>query len=216
MATYSKIKGGTALYLPVGTIIPWSNVSVPAGFLYCDGSPVSRTFYADLFAVIGTTFGNPDASNFNLPDFQDRSAIGASNNRTFASKNNTALASQTPNITFPSGPGNVQNMTIVSNLGTNSVAAPLPSHSHSITEQYAKEDNNFTAGGGRPLRESSPSQGNFTINTATAGVSGNDALHSHNITGNVAASFNQSNLTANANAIDPTNPYLAIRYMIKF
>lgn len=213
MATYSKIKGDTALYLPVGTIMPWSKASVPAGFLYCDGSPVSRTTYAELFAVIGTAFGDPDASNFNLPDFQDRSAIGASNNRAFAAKNNTNLASITPNISFPSA---TRNMSMANNLGTNSVAAPLPSHSHSITEQYAKEDNNFTAGGTRPLREGSPSQGNFTINTATAGVSGNAALHSHNITGNVNASFNQSNLTANASAVDPTNPYLAIRYMIKF
>ena len=59
MATYSKIKGDTALYLPVGTIMPWSKANVPAGFLYCDGSAVSRTTYAELFAVISTTFGNP-------------------------------------------------------------------------------------------------------------------------------------------------------------
>ena len=51
--------------------MPWSKANVPAGFLYCDGSPVSRTTYAELFAVIGTTFGNPDGSNFpNLPDFK--------------------------------------------------------------------------------------------------------------------------------------------------
>ena len=102
VATYSKIKGDTALYLPVGTIIPWSKANVPAGFLYCDGSAVSRTTYAELFAVISTTFGNPSGTTFNLPDFQDRSAIGASNNRAFASKNSSALADQTPNITFPS------------------------------------------------------------------------------------------------------------------
>ena len=213
MATYSKIKGDTALYLPVGTIMPWSKANVPAGFLYCNGQSVSRTDYADLFAVISTTFGSVDSNNFNVPDFQDRSAIGASNNRAFAAKNNTNLASITPNISFPSA---TRNMSMSNNLGTNNVAAPLPAHSHNITEQYAKEDNNFTAGGGRPLRESSPSQGNFTISTASQGVSGNAALHSHNITGNVNASFNQSSLTANASAIDPTNPYLAVRYIIKF
>ena len=75
MATYSKIKGDTALYLPVGTIMPWSKANVPAGFLYCDGSSVLRTAYADLFAVIDTTFGSVDSSHFNLPDFQDLSLI---------------------------------------------------------------------------------------------------------------------------------------------
>lgn len=42
---------------------------VPAGWLACDGSEVSRTDYAALFAVIGTTFGAGDGnSTFNLPN----------------------------------------------------------------------------------------------------------------------------------------------------
>lgn len=38
---------------PVGTIIAWSTSTAPAGYLICDGSAVSRTTYAALFAVIG-------------------------------------------------------------------------------------------------------------------------------------------------------------------
>ncbi|MBV1928696.1 MAG: tail fiber protein [Gammaproteobacteria bacterium] len=38
------------------------------GFLRCDGEPVSRTTYADLFAEIGTQYGEGDGSTtFNLP-----------------------------------------------------------------------------------------------------------------------------------------------------
>lgn len=48
------------------------------GFLLCDGSAVSRETYADLFAVIGTTFGEGDGSTtFNLPDFRGRFIQGA-------------------------------------------------------------------------------------------------------------------------------------------
>ena len=48
------------------------------GFLLCDGSAVSRETYADLFAVIGTTFGDGDGSTtFNLPDFRGRFIQGA-------------------------------------------------------------------------------------------------------------------------------------------
>ena len=36
----------------VGTIKPWGKATAPAGYLLCDGSAVSRTTYADLFAVI--------------------------------------------------------------------------------------------------------------------------------------------------------------------
>ena len=37
-----------------GLIIPWGSASVPAGFLECDGTAVSRSTYAGLFAVVGT------------------------------------------------------------------------------------------------------------------------------------------------------------------
>lgn len=48
------------------------------GFLLCDGSAVSRETYADLFAVIGTTFGDGDGSTtFGLPDLRGRFIQGA-------------------------------------------------------------------------------------------------------------------------------------------
>jgi microcystin-dependent protein len=57
---------------PVGTPIMWcgagTGATVPAGYLLCDGSAVSRTTYAALFAVIGTKYGAGDGSTtFTLP-----------------------------------------------------------------------------------------------------------------------------------------------------
>ncbi len=49
------------------------------GFLLCNGRAVLRSAYADLFGVIGTSFGAGDGSaTFNLPDFRGRvfGAIG--------------------------------------------------------------------------------------------------------------------------------------------
>lgn len=64
-----------ALY--IGEIRMWSTGSVPTDWLDCDGSAVSRTTYALLFAVISTTFGVGDGSTtFNLPDFKGRSPVG--------------------------------------------------------------------------------------------------------------------------------------------
>ena len=64
-----------------GEIRMWAGpiASIPGGWLFCDGSAVSRTTYAELFAVIGTIYGSGDgATTFNLPDLRDLSPIGAS------------------------------------------------------------------------------------------------------------------------------------------
>ncbi len=46
------------------------NGDIPAGYLLCDGSAVSRTMFPDLFATIGTTYGAGDGSTtFNVPDY---------------------------------------------------------------------------------------------------------------------------------------------------
>ncbi len=42
------------------------------GWLKCDGRSISRTTYAALFAIIGTSFGSVDANSFNLPDCRGR------------------------------------------------------------------------------------------------------------------------------------------------
>ena len=55
---------------PVGTIIEFPTAGCPTGWLPANGDSVSRTTYAGLFAVIGTAYGNVDASTFNLPDLR--------------------------------------------------------------------------------------------------------------------------------------------------
>ena len=47
------------------------------GWLLCDGRPVSRQLFSQLFAAIQTTFGEGDGTTtFNLPDLQGRVAVG--------------------------------------------------------------------------------------------------------------------------------------------
>lgn len=59
------------MYVPPGTVLAFPSTFIPFGFLYCDGSAVSRTTYWELFASIGTIYGAGDGSTtFNLPDFR--------------------------------------------------------------------------------------------------------------------------------------------------
>lgn len=54
-----------------GSIKAWPSTIVPAGWIKANGAAVSRTLYAALFGVIGTTYGVGDGSTtFNLPDFR--------------------------------------------------------------------------------------------------------------------------------------------------
>lgn len=57
---------------PVGAIMAWPTDTPPTGWLELDGSSLSRTTYADLFAVIGTTYGAADGSHFYIPDMRGR------------------------------------------------------------------------------------------------------------------------------------------------
>ena len=73
-----RIAGGT-LYAdaPVGTISPFGGSAIPSGYLLCNGQAVSRTAYAELFAVIGTAFGKGDESTtFNVPDLREATTKG--------------------------------------------------------------------------------------------------------------------------------------------
>ncbi|MCP4651716.1 MAG: tail fiber protein, partial [PVC group bacterium] len=66
----SQVAETTTINTPVGTILIWSTDTAPEGWLLCDGSAINRDDYADLFAVIGETFGDGNNSTtFEIPDF---------------------------------------------------------------------------------------------------------------------------------------------------
>jgi len=64
---------------PIGTIIDWAGSGTPpVTYLECDGSAISRSTYANLFSVLGTTWGAGDGSTtFNLPDLRRRVTMGS-------------------------------------------------------------------------------------------------------------------------------------------
>lgn len=66
--------------VPTAAIFAFPATTIPSGYLECDGSAVSRTAYADLFAIIGTSYGVGDGSTtFNLPDYRGEFLRGFDN-----------------------------------------------------------------------------------------------------------------------------------------
>lgn len=65
-----------AIYSP-GDLKLSAYESVPTGWLLCNGQAVSRTTFAALFAIIGTTWGEGNkTTTFNVPDAKDKILIG--------------------------------------------------------------------------------------------------------------------------------------------
>lgn len=66
-----------------GDVKDFAGTTIQSGWLACDGSAVSRTTYAALFAVIGTTWGAGDSiTTFNVPDFERRATVGVGGSAT--------------------------------------------------------------------------------------------------------------------------------------
>jgi microcystin-dependent protein len=145
--------------IPTATIVPWSDSSVPSGFLECDGSAVSRSTYAALFAIVGTTYGSGDGSTtFNVPDLQDNVAVGKSGTKALASTGGANTVSST---------GNVGGSTANASLST----AQLASHSHPGAGNPSAPENSNT----EPFR---------IFQNTTTGNAGSGGGHAHNMSAN--------------------------------
>ena len=70
--------------LPIGSMIPFgSQNNIPSNWKICGGSAISRETYAELFNIIGTSYGAGDGSTtFNLPDKRGRVSVGLDSNQT--------------------------------------------------------------------------------------------------------------------------------------
>lgn len=67
--------GGT---MEIGMIIPYAGANAPTNYLLCNGQEISQADYADLYSIIGDTYGTPaDPNNFILPDLRGYVPAGA-------------------------------------------------------------------------------------------------------------------------------------------
>lgn len=79
-ATKQYVDNAAGSSMPAGSVTAFAGSSAPSGWLLCAGQAVSRTTYAALFTVIGTTYGSGDGSTtFNLPDLRGRVVAGLDN-----------------------------------------------------------------------------------------------------------------------------------------
>jgi microcystin-dependent protein len=94
--------------VPLGSVIMHAASTAPTHFLECNGQAISRTTYATLFGVIGTTFGSGDgATTFNIPDMRGYfprgwdDGAGVDPARVFGSTQTGQIQAHTHGVTDP-------------------------------------------------------------------------------------------------------------------
>jgi microcystin-dependent protein len=100
------------MLVPAGAIMAFAMNGAPTGWLAADGTAVSRSTYATLFAAIATTYGVGDGTTtFNVPDLRGYFVRGSGTNSdgtisgTFGAKQADELKSHTHTYTFKSTTG---------------------------------------------------------------------------------------------------------------
>lgn len=179
---------------PAGALMDFAMALPPAGWLVCDGQPVSRTTYADLFAAIGTLWGAGDGSTtFNVPQMMSRFRRHRDAGTTYAG--NVGLLQNPANLTHTHAVvGATVNSTTDHTHGVNiNTGVDSPDHNHGFTAVLSAAANVIAYGGG-------PNNGTTTASAGT--TTGANQRHAHNVLGTTdgisAAHLHQINFASGA------------------
>lgn len=124
--------GGT---IPVGGMLPYGGLAAPVGFLLCYGQEVSRTIYAELFAAIGTRYGNGDsATTFNIPDKRGRVSAGRDDMGGAPANRLTSGVSGVDGLTVGASGGDQQTQ-----LHTHTLMDPEHTHDATVADHHHQQ-----------------------------------------------------------------------------
>lgn len=146
-ATVAGVTGGL---VPTASVLPFAGSAAPTGWLICDGSAVSRTTYATLYAAVGDAFGDGDGTTtFNVPDLRDNVPVGKSGTKALASTggaatHNHGLTGAHALITLTAGGSFIQRSAATSWAANQTVDGSPSANSDSFTTAAALQGNTST------------------------------------------------------------------------
>ena len=187
--------------IPTGALLDFGAASVPAGFLACDGDAISRLTFAQLFSVIGTTWGVGDGSTtFNVPDFRRRVAVGSggAGSAELGNAVGDVGGEETHQLTLGELPAHSHSSgsLAASSGGSHShssgslSASSGGSHSHTLPQESGGSQNlrSVTTNSGSDEGYGSPSTGSAGSHShSISGSTSSSGSHSHSISGSTGS-----------------------------
>lgn len=216
LATDAELSAHTTnsgIHVPLGTLMPFVGALSPSSsWKLADGSELSRTTYAALYAIIGTTYGEGNGvSTFNLPDLRGKMVLGASDDH---SRGDTGGA-ETVTLTTDEIPSHQHGMTHTHSIAHNHDPVTTGSggaHTHDIPVFDKDWD-------GNPYRVGGSKDG--TLGTTVSNATNQAGSHTHtvnlpNYTGDSGASSRSNTVaTGGGEAHENMPPYLTLNWLIR-
>ena len=181
-ASTAFVQNAIAQLVPTGTILAFGGVTAPRGFLICDGSAISRTTYANLFAVIGTRYGAGNGSTtFNVPKLNDGSFVRGVASGSVGTKYSASLPPLTANSagahTHTRGTMNITGKT--GSTGYSNRNPPVDGAFYS-----------YTTGLGTELTDYDNQVLAFDASRSWTGATSSNGAHTHTVTNNAGVAMN--------------------------
>ena len=219
-----------------GEVKIWTTPTIPDSWLSCDGSAISRTTYAGLFAAIGTLWGvGNGVTTFNIPDSAGKAIVGVSATDgdfdladTGGAKTYDISHTHTGGSHTHTGPSHKHTGPSHRHTG-GSHTHSTPSHTHSVNGYTGQASSSYGSNTGDENYQGSPQTHTHAISFLTslanggntgAGGTGNTGYQgtgntSAGGTGNTGASGTGATGSGGSATQNVLNPFAAFNLIIK-
>ncbi|RCK32029.1 hypothetical protein TH9_15155 [Thalassospira xiamenensis] len=126
-------------------MLSYAGATAPEGFMLCDGTELLASDHADLFAVIGTVYGEGEApGSFKLPDLRGRTAIGAGQGVDLSDRVLGAMAgAETHQLTVDEMPSHTHGIAAYNTIaGGGNGPRPMPNDTYQSTATGGDQPHN--------------------------------------------------------------------------
>ena len=162
--------------IPVGTVLDYTGLTAPSGYVFPYGQAISRTTYATYFALVGTTFGSGDGSTtFNVPDLRGRVVAGQDDMGGSSANRLTGLSGGVNGDTFAAAGGDE---------GHTLTTAQLPAHTHSVNPPSTTTSSNGAHTHDIPVGSSVADGGSFDASSGSIkyyNATSSEGAHTHTV-----------------------------------